>query len=156
MKTYILLSLAFIGIAFSGCSKRPAQVGSEQQNGQPTGEPAISRNHLPIARYPTAKLEIEKPNERKCSVWVDFSRWPNTPVWNRLECGIHFISYDARIEYLGHSAKGDRYRITVLQPYKEGEKHVEAVPVAYDAEIDYLGGDQKVFEVSGVSFTLRN
>jgi len=152
MKTPLLASLAFLGICMVGCSERPAPVVTGQQGAQQEA----AQNHLPLASYPTAKLEIEKPNARKCSVSIDFSRWPRVSSWNRLACGINYITYDARIEYLGHSAKGDRYKITILQPYEEDEKHVDAVPIAYDGEIDYMGGDQKVYESSGVTFTLKS
>lgn len=132
-------------LAVIGCSKPVAS----------HAESSVST--LPAPNYPEAKLEIEKPGVRKCTVAVDFSGWPDSPGWNRMACGIEQIYYDGRIEYLGHGAKGDRYRITVREPYPEGEgSTTENVPVAFDTEVEFSGGTLKVLEVSGVSFTLKS
>lgn len=148
MKSLCLLC-AIAALLITGCSK-PGDETIAESSIAPT-----YTSELPMARFPGAMLQIEKKGIRKCAVSVDFSKWPNAPEWSRLACGIELLCYDARIEYLGRGTRGDKYRITLYQPYPESMMDTSSVPMVYDKEVEYDGAPLKVFEVDGVAYVLQ-
>ena len=161
-KTYTWFTHSFLFINLKSCGILSILLSilffyAEKPSADPVAElaPAYT-NPLPVARHPAARLEISKPGVRTCSLSIDFSKWPRVAGWNRLACGIDRISYDARLEYLGHGTTGDRYRITLRPPRQETEPDDETAPAVYDAEVDFSGPPLPVFALDGVTFTLKS
>lgn len=147
MKT-ICLFYAIIALSAAACSKTAPEKLKHVK------EESVQTNELPIAMFPKAKLQIEKKGEGQFWLSIDFTKWPNGPEWNRARFGINSVFHDAKLEYLGHSEKGDGYKITILQPYPENLNDHSAVPIAYKEEVSYEGNSRLIYEVDGVTYTL--
>jgi len=154
LKLYRLIPLAVLALLPLGCtSETPTpeekiEAAMEESAVVPEGDPTTPLETLPPAKFPEAVFMIQKGDRSGIIAVTDIAHGEADKAnWSRLALGSNGMSYDLRVQFLGHGDTGDLYGYTIYEPYPES---TDADPTkakeAKSGEIEFKGQDILFFE----------